>query len=62
MAMRVDTLDEDLITCQICLYEFDEEIKKPKFLQCSHTICLECFQVRNFFNLLNFFVYDIQFG
>ncbi|XP_046641053.1 E3 ubiquitin-protein ligase RNF168-like isoform X2 [Daphnia pulicaria] len=42
--LNVNTLDEEFITCQICLYEFDEENKKPKFLQCSHTICLECFQ------------------
>jgi hypothetical protein len=48
--LNVNTLDEEFITCQICLYEFDEENKKPKFLQCSHTICLECFQVWRFLN------------
>ncbi|EFX82378.1 hypothetical protein DAPPUDRAFT_302628 [Daphnia pulex] len=39
----VETLEE-LVTCNICLNQYDEEIRKPKFLQCSHTICLECFQ------------------
>nr|CAH0111625.1 unnamed protein product [Daphnia galeata] len=35
---------EELVTCQICLYEYDRETRKPKFLQCAHTICLLCFQ------------------
>ena len=36
---------EDFVTCGICFCEFDEEKKKPKFLQCSHTICLQCVKV-----------------
>ncbi|XP_046641330.1 E3 ubiquitin-protein ligase RNF152-like isoform X2 [Daphnia pulicaria] len=41
---RVNTLDQNFITCQICFSEFNGETRKPKFLPCCHTICLECFQ------------------
>ncbi|XP_046640762.1 uncharacterized protein LOC124326142 isoform X2 [Daphnia pulicaria] len=33
---------EDFVTCGVCLWEYDEEIRRPKFLPCSHTVCLEC--------------------
>jgi hypothetical protein len=36
---------EDFVTCGVCLYEYDEEIRKPKFLSCSHTVCFLCVQV-----------------
>ena len=38
---------EDLITCPICLSEYEEAIenRKPKFLPCSHTVCLQCLKV-----------------
>ena len=35
----------DLVTCGVCFIEFDTENKKPKFLQCSHTFCLQCLKV-----------------
>ncbi|EFX82382.1 hypothetical protein DAPPUDRAFT_316826 [Daphnia pulex] len=48
MATLSVKLLEELVTCNICLNQYDEGIRKPKFLQCSHTICLECFQaIRN---------------
>ena len=31
--------------CVICVCDYDLEIRKPKFLPCSHTICLPCLQV-----------------
>ncbi len=38
---------EDLITCPICMCEYDDVIenRKPKFLSCSHTVCLQCLKV-----------------
>ncbi|XP_046448107.1 uncharacterized protein LOC124196896 isoform X2 [Daphnia pulex] len=43
MAMAND-VDEDFVTCGVCLCEYDEEIRKPKFLSCSHTVCFLCVQ------------------
>jgi hypothetical protein len=41
---------EDFVTCGVCLQEYDEEIRKPKFLQCTarHTACLLCLKVAIF--------------
>ena len=39
---------EDFATCGVCLCEYDEEIRKPKFLSCFHTVCLECLNVIHF--------------
>ncbi len=36
---------EDLLTCSVCLENFDNEVRKPKFLSCHHTLCLECVKV-----------------
>ena len=36
---------DDFVTCGVCMNEYDTENKKPKFLQCSHTICLQCLKV-----------------
>ena len=36
---------DDFVTCGVCLNEYDTENKKPKFLQCSHTLCLQCLKV-----------------
>ncbi|EFX82240.1 hypothetical protein DAPPUDRAFT_241481 [Daphnia pulex] len=33
---------EDFITCGVCFCEYDHGDRKPKFLQCSHTVCLSC--------------------
>ena len=35
----------DLITCSVCLDEFNQKQRAPKFLPCSHTICLDCLKV-----------------
>ncbi|XP_046641062.1 putative HERC2-like protein 3 isoform X2 [Daphnia pulicaria] len=35
---------EDFVTCGVCLCEYDEVKRKPKFLQCAHTVCCECLQ------------------
>ncbi|KAI9563432.1 hypothetical protein GHT06_010895 [Daphnia sinensis] len=32
----------DLVTCSVCLCEFDDANRKPKFLPCGHTICCTC--------------------
>jgi hypothetical protein len=36
---------EDLITCIVCFLEYDEEVSKPKFLACSHSVCSKCLEV-----------------
>ena len=38
---------EEFVTCGVCLCEFDAEVRKPKFLMCSHTVCLLCLKVSN---------------
>ena len=39
---------EDLETCGVCLCEYDEVNRTPKFLPCSHTACLLCLKVNLF--------------
>jgi hypothetical protein len=48
---------EDFVTCGVCFCEYDHVKRKPKFLQCAHTICYECLQVRHylFFNFFRIF-------
>ena len=41
---------ESLVTCSVCLCEYDADVRKPKFLPCAHTLCLECLKV----NVLNY--------
>jgi hypothetical protein len=36
---------QDLITCSICLTEFDQDEHSPKFLPCGHTLCSSCLKV-----------------
>ena len=51
--MATTNNEEDFITCGVCFLEYDEEIRKPKFLPCSHTFCLPCLQVK--VSILNIF-------
>ncbi len=41
---------EDFITCGVCLCEYDDLNRKPKFLSCAarHTVCLPCLRVNKF--------------
>jgi hypothetical protein len=44
----MDTLDEeveDLVTCTVCMLEYDHDERKPKYLQCHHVLCLQCLTV-----------------
>lgn len=34
--------DEDLVSCHICLYEYDYAEHQPKFLDCHHYFCSSC--------------------
>jgi hypothetical protein len=41
------SLDEDediaeFVKCRICFLEYNETDRKPKFMPCSHTLCLQC--------------------
>lgn len=38
----VEEQSEDLSTCCVCLEFYDVENRKPKFLTCHHTLCLNC--------------------
>jgi hypothetical protein len=33
---------DDFVTCPVCLCEYDQLSREPKFLPCSHTLCLTC--------------------
>ncbi len=44
-AANVNDDEDDLLTCSVCFYEFDEDTHKPKFLACHHTLCLQCVKV-----------------
>ena len=46
MATLVDDTD-DLSTCCVCYYSYDENERKPKILLCGHTLCLKCIKVNN---------------
>jgi hypothetical protein len=32
----------DLVRCGICMERFNQDDRKPKFLQCYHTYCSNC--------------------
>ena len=36
---------ENLMTCGVCRFKYDYDKRKPKFLQCTHTVCLLCLEV-----------------
>ena len=51
MATANSSMDfEDFITCGVCLCEYDDLNRKPKFLSCAarHTVCLPCLRVNKF--------------
>lgn len=43
---------EDLSTCCVCLELYHEENRKPKFLSCHHTLCLNCIKVSIFYIII----------
>lgn len=46
--------DEDFVSCQICMINFDDKERVPKFLQgCYHYFCLLCIKVGKF-HFLNY--------
>ena len=53
---------KDLVTCGVCMCLFDEEIRKPKFLPCSHTVCFLCLKVRNSLTLHKFHYSSKEFN
>ncbi|CAL2029389.1 unnamed protein product [Caenorhabditis brenneri] len=42
MTTKLDFTTADLITCLICIREFDTRTRTPKVLHCGHTVCEEC--------------------
>lgn len=53
-AIQITQELEDLITCPICLCEYEEssEDHKPKLLFCSHTLCCQCLKVSDTFTIV----------
>lgn len=49
------------ITCDVCFCEYDHDDRKPKFLQCSHTVCLSCLKVNCSLVLLSKLNYTVTF-
>jgi len=46
--MKMATLADEskyLTTCVVCLMEYNELERRPKFMPCAHTICLSCLKV-----------------
>lgn len=42
MATDTTALEEEFLTCSLCLTEFDEDEHTPKILPCHHTYCQSC--------------------
>ncbi|KAL3848194.1 hypothetical protein ACJMK2_019068 [Sinanodonta woodiana] len=40
----IDRIKEELLTCTICLEEYDNEAHRPLLLQCRHIVCDSCVQ------------------
>ena len=40
----VDSIS-DFVNCHVCRCEYDADVRKPKFLPCSHTVCILCLRV-----------------
>ena len=38
-------LETDLLNCSACSFIYDPEVRKPKSLPCSHSVCLPCLKV-----------------
>ena len=49
MATSVNDKVEDLVTCGVCLLEYDQDERKPKNLECFHVVCLQCLTVNVLF-------------
>ena len=45
MASALPKESEEFITCRRCHCEFNELVHRPKFLPCSHSVCLPCLEV-----------------
>lgn len=54
MADKLAFTTADLVTCLICIREFDTKTRKPKVLHCGHTVCEECTDNLRDFNALVF--------
>ena len=48
MALSKNSVEEemkDLSTCCVCMEPYNDLERKPKFLRCHHTYCLQCIKV-----------------
>ena len=36
---------QDLSTCSVCLLQYNDDERQPKYLNCHHTFCLQCLEV-----------------
>ena len=49
----VDSIS-DFVNCHVCRCEYDADVRKPKFLPCSHTVCILCLRVSLFLNVFQY--------
>ena len=47
---------EFLVTCSVCLCDYDDESRKQKFLPCLHSFCQSCLTVSEQRNKLSVFL------
>ena len=38
-------VEEDFISCALCMERYDDESRKPKYIDCHHSFCKTCIQV-----------------
>ena len=39
---RILEIDDQLISCQICMHKYDRQKRVPLVLKCGHTVCEQC--------------------
>ena len=44
-ANELNEESDDFVTCSVCLIEYDEDIRRPKYLPCHHSLCSCCIKV-----------------
>ncbi|VDP30187.1 unnamed protein product [Soboliphyme baturini] len=44
VSIDIEDFSESFLTCSTCLCPFDDEHRKPKLLNCSHTVCSTCLE------------------
>jgi hypothetical protein len=51
-----------LLTCVICQEYYDVDLRLPKLLDCHHTLCLPCLEVRFKVSFRDDFAYKVMYN